>query len=92
MNKLNELISKCRGSFVLEVNNHKDYYLTAEVYLTEHLDNLKLLDNVEKEVYNKIIEKNNIVEIQFYPENAISFYTLLHYDLDKAIDECLSFF
>lgn len=91
MNKLNELISLCKGSVTIEINNHKDIYLSVVDYLIDnsHQFETELTKYVGEKILNKMIELNTIVEIQIYPNNSVSFYKIFHYDLDLALDEAL---
>jgi len=88
MKKLNELISKCKCSVNLDINSHKDYNETIEVYL-----NLPWLsedtNDIDPEVLQKMIELNTIVELQFYPDTSVGFYKIYHYDVEMAIEEAL---
>lgn len=76
MNKLNELISKCKVSVNEYIDNAKSKYG---------------LDNIHPDILNKMIELSTIVRLVIYPENQISFYRIWHYDLDLAIDEALEY-
>ena len=86
MNKLQDLINKCKCSVSVEVNPNKDFYEGIESYLESN--NLE----VDLDVLNKMIEIDRMIIISFYPDTPIGFYTIVHYDLDKALDECLSTF
>lgn len=90
MDKLKELLMKCECGVFIEVNQHRDYYQTAEQAILEDIerDGEKLDDDVKA----KMIELNTIVMIQFYPHTPIGHYVVYHYDIDKALDlalECL---
>lgn len=36
-----------------------------------------------------MIETNTIVEIQWYPDTPVGFYSLFHYDFNLAVEEAL---
>ena len=48
------------------------------------------MEDISKEVYEKMIELNTIIELQFYPDTPIGSYKIYHYDLEMAIDEALT--
>lgn len=86
---LKDLIKKVNCNLTIEVNNHKTYYQTAEDYLQDeyHKD---FLSEIDKEVYEKMIEKDSIIEIQIYPNTPISFFKIYHFDIDEAIDQAIN--
>lgn len=83
IDKLQELISKSH-TVSLEVNDHKGGYETVEEYLSSdwHKD---LLEDTPKEIYDKMIELNTIIELQVYPENSVGFYKLYHWNLEQIV-------
>lgn len=87
VSKLQELIDKTH-SFSLEVNDHKGIYETVEQYLSSDWHK-NLLEYTPKEVYDKMIELNTIIELQVYPENSVGFYKLYHWDLEQIINSAL---
>ena len=87
MEKLNQLISKCNASVSVEINTHKDFYESVNTYISK--DDVSI---IEKEVLKQMIEKDSIICIQFHPDTPIGYYTVFHWDLEKAIDQCLSMF
>jgi hypothetical protein len=44
---------------------------------------------LSEEIANKMIEHNTIIDLQFYPNTPIGFYSIYHYDLEMALDEAL---
>lgn len=83
MEKLKELMSKCKCSVSITINNHKDFYQTASEYIEE----LILFDTeVDKSIIDKIIDLDTIVEVHAYPNTPIGFFKVIHYDLDLAMD------
>lgn len=91
MNILNELKSRCKFGMSIEIDNHKVYHDTVE----EHLDSFfGVAVNSEEyktdfKDYDKMIELNTIVEIQCYPVSSVGSITVLHYDLDIALEIAL---
>jgi len=92
MDKLQELIKRCKCGVHLSINMHRDMYHTVP----EHLEEWELfekLEDLDADVRAKMIETNTIVDLQFYPDTPIGFFNVVHYDVDLAIDqalECLS--
>jgi hypothetical protein len=88
--KLNLLISKSKASVTVSVNGHKDCYLTAAQDITNSKgDPQSLYEDVSAEVLKEMAKRNEIIYVQFYPRTPVSFYSVAHYDLDMALDECL---
>ena len=86
--KLKKIFARCKCGVYLIVNQHRDYYQTAEQKLKE-LDLLDATDEIDPEVRRIMIETNTVVDLQFYPDNPIGSYSIYHYDIDAAIDEAL---
>lgn len=87
MDKLKELLSRCKCSVTLTVNDHRDYYETAEQALEDAED-----CDCSPEVRAAMIEANTIIKLQFYPTTPIGFYSIWHHDLDAALDIALGCF
>ena len=83
--KLEKIITRCQSGFYLEVNTHKDEYLTAQ----DKIDYLLSIVNqdIPDDVHLRMIELDNIVEMTCYPDTPIGSYSVYHYDMDAAIDE-----
>lgn len=88
--KINKLDSLCRCGLDISINPHK---LNDEV-IQYFLSDLESNDDLEcdDEVKEEIIKRDTIVQVQFYPSSSIGFYRVDHYDLDKALDICFTFF
>jgi uncharacterized FlaG/YvyC family protein len=89
MKKLNKLIQRCKAGIYLTINSHRDYYETVEQHF-ESNPKKEDLEDISKDVYEKMKETNTIIELQYYPDTPIGFYKIYHYDLEMAIDEALS--
>ena len=87
MKLLTELITKTKGSLTITINGHRDCYETVE----EHLP-FEEKEGIDTLVLRTMIEKDLCMEIQFYPDNPISFYIVYHYDLEEAIKMALKTF
>lgn len=89
MEKLQKLLDKCKCGVHLTVNQHRGYYQTAEEALKEK-EGYECPPEIEPEVRAAMIEKNTIIDLQFYPDTPIGSYSIYHYDLDMALDEALA--
>ena len=88
--KLNLLISKCKASVTVSVNDHKDCYTTAAKEIADSkVDPHSMLDEASEEVHEEMAKRDTIIVVQFYPRTPVGFYNVAHYDLDMALDECL---
>lgn len=93
MDKLKELLSLCKCGVYVTVNEHRDIYESAELFLSEMSSQGGHEDlQIDPAVKARMIETNTIVQVQFYPNTPISFYVIRHYDLEAALDEALSCF
>jgi hypothetical protein len=84
MKKFKELVSLCRASVEISVNDHKDYYESVEQHIGE-----EDREDIEKEVFEEMVKRDTVVRIQAYPRNPIGFFVVYHYDIDKAVDIAL---
>ena len=93
MTKLEEIMSRCKCSVCLEVNEHRDIYQTAEEYLTEQSENMdtEMWEWVigSEEIKQKMIETDTVIYIRFYPKTPNGFYAFYHYDLDILLDSAI---
>lgn len=87
--KLKSILDRCKCGVFLRVNDHRDYYQTAE----QGLDEIQTIRNGDLEctadVRAKMIETDTIVLLQFYPDTPSSSYEIIHCDLDAALDKAL---
>ena len=85
MEKFKELISLCKCSVSIHVNDHKDaYYESVKDYISD-----EDAEDIEPEVYAKMVELNTCVEIYAYPTTPIGSYKIYHYDVDLAVEKML---
>ena len=82
---MEELLKLCKCGVYLNVNEHRDYYQTVEEFLK---DNEELKD-IEEDIYNKMVELDSIIRLQFYPTTPIGSYTLYHYDYSEIIKQAI---
>jgi hypothetical protein len=79
-----ELFNFCKCSVSIEHNPHKDYHESVEEYFIKN-DN----HHIEPAIFDKMVELNTIIVIQFYPDTAVGSYTIHHYDFKLAVAECM---
>lgn len=88
MNKLKQLISKCKCGVFLSVNEHRDYYQTAKQSLEEK-DGHECLPEIAPEIRSAMIDTDTIIYLQFYPRTPVGSYSIYHHDLESALNEAL---
>ena len=89
--KLKAILARCKCSFELTVNQHRDYYQSAESYLKEHIErDSPGAAEIPEDLKAKMIATDTIVEVHFYPDTPIGFFKVWHHDLDAALDEALA--
>ena len=89
MIKLAKLLSRCKCGVFFVVNEHRDYYQTAEQRL-EELACFECPPEIDDLVRAEIIARNSLVDLQFYPDTPIGSYQIIHYDAEAALDEALA--
>ena len=89
MDKLKQLLAGCKCGVFLTVNEHLDYCETAQQRL-DWLAERECPPDISEEVRAGILASDNIIELQFYPDTPIGSYTIVHFDLDAALDEALA--
>lgn len=89
MDKLNKLTQRCKCGVYLSINEHRNYYETVEEHIKSSFITEDFSESIDKGIYEKMKELNVIIELQFYPDTPIGFYTVYHYDLEMALDKAL---
>lgn len=89
MDKLKELLRRCKCGVFLTVNHHRDFYETAERRLAELERRFDGPLEIEPAVRQTMIETNTVIELQFYPETPVRFELVYHHDLEAALDVAL---
>ena len=82
MEKLKQLVSKCKASVEISINTHKDYYESVAKHVAK--------ERVDKDILDVMIAKDTVIAVSFYPDTPIGFYTVYHYDIDLAMDAALN--
>lgn len=86
--KLQRLLARCKCGVFLEVNQHRDYYQSVEEALGE-MAALECPPEIPEDVRAQMIATDTIVDLQFYPDTPIGSYSIVHHDLDAALDIAL---
>lgn len=81
--KLKRLMAGCKCGVYVTVNEHRDVYESAQDALNH------MWADPDPDVLQRMIETNTIVSVQFYPDTPIGSYTIIHWDLDAALDAAL---
>jgi len=89
MEKFKQLVSLCKSSVEISVNNHRDYYQSVKSYIEEANRIDDVFEELDLKVYDEMIRRNTIVEVQAYPDTPGGFYKIYHYDIDIAIDKII---
>lgn len=85
--KFKKILERCKCGVYLTINEHRDYYETAQKNLDLQIElNEDFIEDVGKEVINKMVELDTIINLQIYPDTPIGFYSIYHYNLDHVID------
>jgi len=82
MDELKELISLCRASVTISINEHRDSYESVEEYL-------QFIQIDEKDVRSEMIKRDVMISVQCYINTPIGSIIFWHYDLDECIKEAL---
>ena len=86
--KLKKLMSLCKCGVHVDINPHRDFYESVEQYAECALAGGD--DEINPEVFKKMIETDTFVQVQCYPNTPIGFYQTFHYDIDAALDEAIA--
>lgn len=87
MNKLQELINRCKGSVELEANSHRSYYETVEKAIEEEDE---VSDEViDPELAKRMIKENSYISLYFYPDTPIGFYKVYGTDVEEVTSKAL---
>ena len=90
MDKLRALLARCKCGVYVLVNMHRDVYETAEEWWEREDMIGDSLSDTPLEVRANMIRLDTVFDVQFYPDSPVSFYRVVHYDLDAALEEALA--
>ncbi len=89
MDLLNSLIEKCKCSISIDINTHRDYNESVLEHIKILIDTLVIeTDDIPPEILEEMIKRNTIINIHFYPQTSVGFYSIYHYDLEQALKLC----
>jgi len=83
MTPLDELISLCKASISIGINEHRDYYQSVEDYFREL--NSDEASEIDPASYQTMKDTNPVMSVQCYPHTPIGFILVYHYDVNEAI-------
>ena len=93
MSDFSKLLDRCKATVHVTINDHKTVYQTAEYFIENDIMTLECPPKIDADIIKGMIENDSIVEIQFYPDTPIGFYSVYHYDFDECAKlawECIS--
>jgi hypothetical protein len=82
MDEFIKLVSLCKCSVEISVNDHKDYYLSVQDYINDEFEE----PDIELNILQEMIRLDTVVRIQAYPNTPIGFFVVFHYDINQAVD------
>lgn len=88
MTPLQELITGCKASVRVTVNEHIDDCRTVREYVDDARRYQSELPTAEME--EQMVAANTVVEIQFYPRTPIGFEKVWHSDVELGLAEAVS--
>ena len=97
-NFMEEILKRCKCGVYLTVNKHRDVYETAKQAIDEINDWGKTTGNsdhekeIDDELSARMIEKDSIYELQFYPDTPIGFFRVYGTSLDEVVGKAKSCF
>jgi hypothetical protein len=86
MNELQRLIDRC-FSVSIEFNEHRMMHQSVAAYVEEMTRTEGTWAPLGAVVLFKMCRRDQTVGLQCYPRNAVGFFTVGHYDLEKAVAE-----
>jgi len=90
MEKFQQILNRCKCGVHLTINEHRDYYQSAEQRL-EELDCLECPPELEDDIRQTMIDTNTIIDLQFFPDTPVGSYSVYHHDLEMALNEALEY-
>ena len=83
MDKLKQIVEKCKAGVHLTVNQHRDYYETVEHYLADEYR------GKPDAIISPIDPEKDLWELQFYPDTPVGFYQGISNDPEELLDWAL---
>jgi len=88
MDKLNELIRRCKGPIIIKINTHREYSRTVQQYVLWWGDGHQR-EQIDDAVFAEMERTDTIIFLLHYPEGTTDTRTVWHYDVEKAVDQAL---
>ena len=90
MSNLQELAKKCKWSFSIEYNPHKDNHQSVLEWLCALRETGAIDVDFPDDISQQMEERDTTVAIHYYPNNCVGFFTTYSYDIDLAIEDLLN--
>lgn len=90
MDKLSEIIKRCKCGVYLTVNEHRDVYQSVEDFIKEQ--NNRRENTIDEDLAKRLIEADAVYALQFYPDTPVGFYLIYGPSLDEVLDQALEVF
>ena len=87
---MKRILERCKCGVFFTANEHRDYYQKAEEWLIEQMQDQSDIDEIDKDVWKKMIDLDTIYALQFYPETPVGFYRIYHYDYDELVKTAIN--
>ena len=85
--KIEALRSLCKCEIAIMFNEHRNSYHDVSTWL----DFLQVdEDEASPEVVREMIARDQVVNVQFYPDTPVGFLRVLHYDLEMALEKAVT--
>lgn len=79
---MEDLIKKCKGSIYISINEHKNLYQKINDYI---LDINNRNEEIEPELAERMIKEDTFIQLMFYPDTPIGFYSVYGTTIDEVI-------
>lgn len=89
MEKLIKIMSLCKCSISLVINNHRDTHSSVSECIEDLMSLGLTTEDLPDDIVSEMIRLDTIIDLQFYPNNSVGFFVLFHYDLDLILDRAL---
>lgn len=90
---MEEIIAQCKAGVYLTVNKFKDYYDSIEDAIKEinerGVKEKATEPEIPEEMAKRMIEKNCLYELQFYPHTPIGSYTVYGTSMNEVVSQAL---
>lgn len=83
--KLKKIQERCKCGVFITINEHRGYYKSVDETL-EELRSRECPPEIDNEVRNEMVKRDQIIHVQVYPDTPNGFYDVYHWDLGAALD------